>query len=130
MPLAPVGAGRREECPQGLFGAFAQAAVVTDLILVDTQLPVLDGYDATRQINAGPNLKETPTNSVSSLVMKSSVAFAANPDSWCALQATDSNGTHPNPVGAGYPDRHHRLMRRLPIKSRFPNGTPLVRRMS
>ena len=72
MPLAPVGAGRREECPQGLFGAFAQAAVVTDLILVDTQLPVLDGYDATRQINAGPNLKETPTNSVSSLVMKSS----------------------------------------------------------
>ena len=39
-------------------------------------------------------------------------------------------GRSPTPVGAGSPDRHHRLVRRLPIKSRFPNGTPLVRRMS
>jgi two-component system cell cycle response regulator DivK len=41
-----------------------------DLILMDIQLPVLDGYDATRQIKADPNLKATPVIAVSSFAMK------------------------------------------------------------
>ena len=41
-----------------------------DLILMDIQLPVLDGYDATRQIKADPGLKATPIIVVSSFAMK------------------------------------------------------------
>jgi len=41
-----------------------------DLILMDIQLPVLDGYDTTRQIKADPNLKATPIIAVSSYAMK------------------------------------------------------------
>jgi two-component system cell cycle response regulator DivK len=41
-----------------------------DLILMDIQLPVLDGYEATRQIKADPNLKATPIIAISSFAMK------------------------------------------------------------
>ena len=41
-----------------------------DLILMDIQLPVLDGYEATRQIKADPSLKATPVIAVSSFAMK------------------------------------------------------------
>ena len=41
-----------------------------DLILMDIQLPVLDGYEATRQIKADPDLAETPVIAVSSFAMK------------------------------------------------------------
>ncbi len=41
-----------------------------DLILMDIQLPVFDGYDTTRQIKADPNLKATPIIAVSSYAMK------------------------------------------------------------
>jgi two-component system cell cycle response regulator DivK len=41
-----------------------------DLVLMDIQLPVLDGYEATRQIKADPNLKATPVIAVSSFAMK------------------------------------------------------------
>jgi two-component system cell cycle response regulator DivK len=41
-----------------------------DLILMDIQLPVLDGYDATRQIKADPDLAPTPIIAVSSFAMK------------------------------------------------------------
>jgi two-component system cell cycle response regulator DivK len=40
-----------------------------DLILMDIQLPVLDGYDATRQPKANPDLKETPVIAVTSFAM-------------------------------------------------------------
>ena len=41
-----------------------------DLILMDIQLPVIDGYEATRQIKADPNFKTTPVIAVSSFAMK------------------------------------------------------------
>ena len=41
-----------------------------DLILMDIQLPVLDGYEATRQIKADRNLKAIPIIAVSSFAMK------------------------------------------------------------
>ena len=41
-----------------------------DLILMDIQLPILDGYEATRQIKADPNLNAIPIIAVSSYAMK------------------------------------------------------------
>jgi two-component system cell cycle response regulator DivK len=41
-----------------------------DLILMDIQLPVIDGYEATRQIKADPSLANTPIIAVSSFAMK------------------------------------------------------------
>ena len=41
-----------------------------DLILMDIQLPVLDGYETTRQIKADPDFKAVPIIAVSSYAMK------------------------------------------------------------
>ena len=37
---------------------------------MDIQMPVIDGYEATRQIKADPNLKSIPIVAVSSFAMK------------------------------------------------------------
>ena len=41
-----------------------------DLILMDIQMPVIDGYEATRQIKADPAINGTPIIAVSSFAMK------------------------------------------------------------
>ncbi len=47
-----------------------------DLILMDIQMPVLDGYEATRQIKADPNLKATPIIAVTSYALSGDQAKA------------------------------------------------------
>jgi two-component system, cell cycle response regulator DivK len=58
------------EAADGQAGVATALAERPDLILMDIQLPVLDGYDATRQIKAHPDLKATPIIAVSSFAMK------------------------------------------------------------
>ena len=58
------------EAADGQIGVAKALAERPDLILMDIQLPVLDGYDATRQIKADPKLKATPVIAVSSFAMK------------------------------------------------------------
>ena len=58
------------EAADGEAGASKALAERPDLILMDIQLPVLNGYDATRRIKAHPSLKDTPVIAVSSFAMK------------------------------------------------------------
>jgi two-component system cell cycle response regulator DivK len=58
------------EAADGEAGVSKALAERPDLILMDIQLPVLNGYDATRRIKADPNLKDTPVIAVSSFAMK------------------------------------------------------------
>ena len=58
------------EAADGREGVAKAQSQRPDLILMDIQLPVLDGYDATRQIKADPDLKATPIIAVSSFAMK------------------------------------------------------------
>ena len=58
------------EAADGQAGVAMAQAERPDLILMDIQMPVLNGYDATHQIKADPNLKATPIIAVSSFAMK------------------------------------------------------------
>jgi two-component system, cell cycle response regulator DivK len=58
------------EAVDGADGVSKAASERPDLVLMDVQLPVLDGYDATRQIKALPGLTATPIIAVSSFAMK------------------------------------------------------------
>jgi two-component system, cell cycle response regulator DivK len=58
------------EAADGRAGVEKAKAERPDLILMGIQMPVLNGYDATQQIKAEPNLKATPIIAVSSFAMK------------------------------------------------------------
>jgi two-component system, cell cycle response regulator DivK len=58
------------EAPDGQAAIATAKAERPDLILMDIQMPVLDGYEATRQIKADPDFKVTPIIAVSSFAMK------------------------------------------------------------
>jgi two-component system cell cycle response regulator DivK len=58
------------EAVDGGEGVAQARSTQPDLILMDIQLPVFDGYEATRQIKADPGLKTTPVIAVSSFAMK------------------------------------------------------------
>ena len=57
-----------------------------DLILMDIQLPVLDGYEATRQIREDPELRATPIVAVTSYALSGddSKALDAGCDTYIA----------------------------------------------
>jgi two-component system cell cycle response regulator DivK len=57
---------------------------VPDLILMDIQLPGIDGYEATRQIKAKPALSATPLIVVTSYALSGddAKAFAAGADAY------------------------------------------------
>jgi two-component system, cell cycle response regulator DivK len=58
------------EAADGQDGVTKAKSERPDLVLMDIQLPVMNGYEATRQIKADPNLKATPVIAVSSFAMK------------------------------------------------------------
>lgn len=55
-----------------------------DLILMDMQLPVIDGYESTRRIRANPELKSIPIIAVTSYAMSGddAVAYEAGCDAY------------------------------------------------
>jgi two-component system cell cycle response regulator DivK len=57
------------EAVTGEGGVQAAATHVPDLILMDIQLPGLDGYDATRRIKANPALQHIPIIAVTSYAL-------------------------------------------------------------
>ena len=57
------------EAVDGAAGVLAAEAHRPDLILMDIQLPVLDGYEATRRIKAQPELRAIPIIAVTSYAL-------------------------------------------------------------
>ena len=64
------------EAVTGEEGVRAAAAHRPDLILMDIQLPVVDGYEATRRIKARPELRATPVIAVTSYALSGDEAKA------------------------------------------------------
>ena len=58
------------EAADGQDGVAKAKSERPDLILMDIQLPVIDGYEATRLIKVEPILAKTPIIAVSSFAMK------------------------------------------------------------
>lgn len=57
------------EAVTGAEGVEMARAHMPDLILMDMQMPVLDGYEATRQIKADPALRHIPVIAVTSYAL-------------------------------------------------------------
>jgi two-component system, cell cycle response regulator DivK len=69
--LALKSAGfRAVEAANGADGVAKALSESPDLILMDIQLPVLDGYEAIRQIRAGEGMAAVPIIAVSSFARK------------------------------------------------------------
>jgi len=64
------------EAGNGEAGVAAAAAQRPDLILMDIQLPLMDGYEATRRIKANPELKGIPIIVVTSYALSGDEAKA------------------------------------------------------
>jgi len=58
------------EATDGAAGIAMAKSERPDLILMDIQMPVIDGYEATRQIRADPTIDGIPIIAVSSFAMK------------------------------------------------------------
>jgi two-component system cell cycle response regulator DivK len=57
------------EAENGQDGVAAATEQRPDLILMDIQLPIMDGYEATRRIKANPALKNIPIIAVTSYAL-------------------------------------------------------------
>jgi two-component system, cell cycle response regulator DivK len=57
------------EAVDGAEGIAKAEAEKPDLILMDIQMPLIDGYDATRRIKANPDLKAIPIIAVTSYAL-------------------------------------------------------------
>jgi two-component system cell cycle response regulator DivK len=64
------------EAHDGAEGVSQATAHKPDLILMDIQMPVMDGYEATRQIKANPELKAIPIVAVTSYALSGDEAKA------------------------------------------------------
>jgi two-component system, cell cycle response regulator DivK len=74
------------EAVTGEDGLTAAAAQRPDLILMDIQLPLVDGYEATRSIKRDPGLKHIPIIAVTSYALSGDMqkAFEAGCDAYVA----------------------------------------------
>jgi len=74
------------EAVNGLEGVDAAETHRPDLILLDIQLPGIDGYEATRRIKANPNLQKIPIIVVTSYALSGDdmKAFEAGCDAYVA----------------------------------------------
>ena len=72
------------EAENGEQGLMAAAKYRPDLILMDIQLPILDGYQATRRLKADPALKAIPIIVITSYALSGDdeKAFAAGCDAY------------------------------------------------
>ena len=64
------------EANDGAEGVAQATAHKPDLILMDIQMPVMDGYEATRRIKANPELKMIPIVAVTSYALSGDEAKA------------------------------------------------------
>ena len=64
------------EAVDGEKGVFAAVEVNPDLILMDIQLPIIDGYEATRRIKANPATRHIPIIAVTSYALSGDEAKA------------------------------------------------------